>query len=118
MVIHDIQPWKLLKINLFLEYDDYELIPIDSDSFSNWDISIDKMPTYIKYDPEFFNLLFQESYLDINTVKNNKSLFSLAIKSNNIELLQFLLSNPKINPNVGIPESFYFHYIRQLTKII
>ncbi|KAK8875640.1 hypothetical protein M9Y10_005812 [Tritrichomonas musculus] len=82
-----------------LKFNNYEMMPIDLDSYSKFDLPIDQIPSLIRYDYDFFNLLFRESYLDINDVKDNKRLLSFAIEKNDIKLIKFLLSIPKINPN-------------------
>lgn len=82
-----------------LVYDNYEMMPTDLNSYSKFDLPIDQIPILINYDYDFFYLLFRESYLDINYVKDNRRLLSFAIEKNDIKLIKFLLSNPKINPN-------------------
>ena len=85
----------------YLQFYNYESMPNDPDSYSKCDLNFDEIELSFILNPEFLNLLFIESYLNINQLIDNETLLSMAIKQKKTDLIQFLLLNPKCNINQG-----------------
>ena len=92
----------------YLQYNNYEDIPVDLDIYSKPRLNYEDVFNCIQKNPEFIELLFNVSYLNINLVCNlyfvgggpRKSLLIYAIEKENVEIIKLLLSYSQIDPNI------------------
>ncbi|KAK8883525.1 hypothetical protein M9Y10_042617 [Tritrichomonas musculus] len=86
------------------KYYNYMIIPNDQNSYSSCRFSVKKLYNYIQVNPEFINLLYTSSYLDINLKEKGKTVLLMAIKDINIKIIKLIASNPKTDLNIKFKE--------------
>ncbi|KAK8892248.1 hypothetical protein M9Y10_029471 [Tritrichomonas musculus] len=91
---------KNIDFNICLKYNNYDIIPKDKDYYSNYHISLMNLYKSIDINPDFYDLLFKASYLDINLKEKEKTILIIAIKEKNVKMIKFLLANPKTDLNI------------------
>ncbi|KAK8881059.1 hypothetical protein M9Y10_003786 [Tritrichomonas musculus] len=90
---------KQFYLSTYWENENYDVIPVDQNSYKRWIYPLSCLYYYIRSNPEFVDLLFKGSYFDINRIENNKTLLLMAMEKYQIDVVKLLALNPKCDTN-------------------